>query len=98
MLIRNSNHNPIVRKGVSETLTKRTTDFYARKDNPLLLANVVIAKRDNIYDNDKKSHANTMRTDINAPLSERKESNHANYDYYYHDADDYDDNNVVVNH
>ena len=94
----NSNHNSILRKGVNETLTKRTTDFYVRKDNPLLLETIVIAKRDSIYDNDKISHGNIMKTDINAPLSEKKESNHANYDYYYDDEDDYDDKNVVVNH
>ena len=46
----NRKHNSIVRKAASETMAKRTKVFHARKDNPISLANKVIAKRDNIYD------------------------------------------------
>ena len=45
-----SKHNSIVCHGASETVSKRTTGFYARKDNPLSLVDVVTTKRDNIYD------------------------------------------------
>ena len=34
----------------NETMAKRTIGFHARKYNPLSSANVVIAKRDNMYD------------------------------------------------
>ena len=47
----NRKHNAIVRKTASEAMAKRTKVVHARKDDPILFANKVIAKRDNIYNN-----------------------------------------------
>ena len=45
------NHNEIVSTTANETLTKRITNFYARKDNYISPVHIVIAKSANSYSN-----------------------------------------------